>query len=297
MRPQGSGRPGVPCGSMEMHISFRRLSIKRVRRNLSDSRNARDVRLLGNKGRIALMPRIYKAQAGAFRYQRPRLRVVLADEHAILRGGLRAMLETEPDLEILGEASGVADAIALARCLQPDVVITDAFADGSGIRAISEIRRECAGVRVIMLTGRTRAESERAAMKAGAHAYIVNDSPIEVLLRAIRAEGPDSDLLPLLPGRSDRQRPTKPREEPPIAEITARERDVLIGVALGYSSKRMAADLGRSIKTIEKHRFKMMHKLGLRNAAAVTRYARDNGLLTADSDAQRLRPASPPLAD
>jgi DNA-binding NarL/FixJ family response regulator len=242
------------------------------------------------------MPRIYKAQAGAFRYQRPRLRVVLADEHAILRGGLRAMLETEPDLEILGEASGVADAIALARCLQPDVVITDAFADGSGIRAISEIRRECAGVRVIMLTGRSRQESERAAMKAGAHAYIVNDSPIEVLLRAIRAESPDSDLLPM-PARSERQRNPKPREEEPITEITARERDVLIGVALGYSSKRMAADLGRSIKTIEKHRFKMMHKLGLRNAAAVTRYAMDNGLLTADREAQHPRPASPPLAD
>jgi DNA-binding NarL/FixJ family response regulator len=242
------------------------------------------------------MPRIYKAQAGAFRYQRPRLRVVLADEHAILRGGLRAMLEAEPDLEILGEASGVADAIALARCLQPDVVITDAFADGSGIRAISEIRRECAGVRVIMLTGRSRQESERAAMKAGAHAYIVNDSPIEVLLSAIRAESPDSDLLPMY-GRPDRLRLSKPREEAPIAAITARERDVLIGVALGFSSKRMAADLGRSVKTIEKHRFKMMHKLGLRNAAAVTRYAMDYGLLTAHSEAQQLRPASPVLAD
>jgi DNA-binding NarL/FixJ family response regulator len=65
-------------------------------------------------------------------------------------------------------------------------------------------------------------------------------------------------------------------------------------VALGYSSKRIAGNLGRSVKTIEKHRFKMMHKLGLRNAAAVTRYAMDNGLLTDESDAQELRPPSPP---
>jgi len=71
------------------------------------------------------MPRIYKEHAGVLSLRRPRLRVVLADEHTILRRGLRAMLEGEPDLEIIGEASGVPDAIALTRCLQPDVVITD----------------------------------------------------------------------------------------------------------------------------------------------------------------------------
>jgi two-component system nitrate/nitrite response regulator NarL len=204
-------------------------------------------------------------------------------------------LEGEPDLEIIGEASGVPDAIALTRCLQPDVVIADVFENGRGISAIGEMRRECVGVRVVMLTGCRDQEWERAAMMAGAHAYIVNDSPIEVLLRAIRAENPDLDLL-AIPAASDRRSTEEPAAAP-LAEMTAREREVLIGVALGYSSKRIAGNLDRSVKTIEKHRFKMMHKLGLRNAAAVTRYAMDNGLLTADSDAQRLRPASPPLAD
>ncbi len=86
-------------------------------------------------------------------------------------------------------------------------------------------------------------------------------------------------------------------EEPaaaPLAEMTAREREVLIGVALGYSSKRIAGNLGRSVKTIEKHRFKMMHKLGLRNTAAVTRYAMDNGLLDADSTTRELHPVGLP---
>jgi DNA-binding NarL/FixJ family response regulator len=241
------------------------------------------------------MPRIYKAHAGAFQYQRPRLRVVLADEHAILRGGLRAMLEAEPDLEVIGEAGGISDAIALARCLQPDVVVTDVFENGTGIQAISEMRRECAGLRVVILTGCSARESERAAMMAGAHAYIVNDSPIEVLLRAIRAESPDSELL-AIPVTANPNRPhlVKQAAQAQPAEITERERDVLIGVALGYSSKRIAGNLGRSVKTIEKHRFKMMHKLGLRNAAAVTRYAMDNGLLNAESEAQELRPASLP---
>jgi DNA-binding NarL/FixJ family response regulator len=240
------------------------------------------------------MPRIYKGHAGVLAYRRPRLRVVLADEHTILRRGLRAMLQGEPDLEVIGEASGVSDAIALARCLQPDVVITDVFEDGRGILAIGEMRRECVGLRVVMLTGCRDRECERAAMTAGAHAYIVNDSPIEVLLRAIRAENPDFHLLPI-PAHSNAE-PADAR----LAEMTAREREVLIGVALGYSSKRIAGNLGRSVKTIEKHRFKMMHKLGLRNTAAVTRYAMDNGLLDADSEAQadgeaqELHPAGPP---
>jgi DNA-binding NarL/FixJ family response regulator len=126
-------------------------------------------------------------------------------------------------------------------------------------------------------------------MMAGAHAYIVNDSPIEVLLRAIRAENPDLDLL-AIPAASDRRSAEEPAAAP-LAQMTAREREVLIGVALGYSSKRIAGNLGRSVKTIEKHRFKMMHKLGLRNTAAVTRYAMDNGLLDADSKTRELRPA------
>ena len=235
------------------------------------------------------MPRIYKGHAGVLSFRRPRLRVVLADEHTILRRGLRAMLEGEPDLEIIGEASGVPDAIALTRCLQPDVVITDVFENGRGIPAIGEMRRECVGVRVVMLTGCRDQEWERAAMMAGAHAYIVNDSPIEVLLRAIRAENPDLDLL-AIPAASDRPSTEEPATAP-LAEMTAREREVLIGVALGYSSKRIAGNLGRSVKTIEKHRFKMMHKLGLRNTAAVTRYAMDNGLLDADSKTRELQPA------
>jgi DNA-binding NarL/FixJ family response regulator len=238
------------------------------------------------------MPRIYKGHAGVLSLRRPRLRVVLADEHTILRRGLRAMLEGESDLEVIGEASGVSDAIALTRCLQPDVVITDVFENGRGILAISEMLRECVDLRIVMLTGCRDQEWERAAMMAGAHAYVVNDSPIEVLLSAIRAESAGFDLLaaPRAAAAPNQHSAEEPAEAP-LAEMTAREREVLIGIALGYSSKRIAGDLGRSVKTIEKHRFKMMHKLGLRNTAAVTRYAMDSGLLDTDSKSQEFRPA------
>lgn len=209
-----------------------------------------------------------------------RLRVVLADDHAILRKGLRAILDAEPDLEVIGEASNVQDAVALSRCLQPDIVITEvSFANGSGVQAIAQLRRECAGVRVVMLTGHDSQECARAALTAGVHAYIVKDSPVEVLLRAIRSESA-AFVPPAVSMLADaNRRSTERAAESHIVEMTTRERQVLIGVALGYSSKRIAGYLGRSVKTIEKHRSKMMHKLGLHNAAAVTRYAMDNGFL------------------
>jgi two-component system, NarL family, nitrate/nitrite response regulator NarL len=201
-------------------------------------------------------------------YRRPRLRLVLANAHTILRRGVRMLLAEEPDIEIIGEASSVSDAIALVRCLQPDVIINDVFEDRAGIAAIHDMHRECATARIVMLTHSTDKECERAALIAGARAYIVNDAPIEVLLRAIREESADSDA---------------PSVDAALQSMTPREREVLVGVARGYSSKRIAGDLERSVKTIEKHRFKMMHKLGLRNTAAVTRYAIDNGLLDDDS--------------
>ncbi len=234
------------------------------------------------------MPRTYKEHAGELSYPRQRLRVILADDHTILRQGLRAILDAETDLEVIGEARNVQDALALARCLRPDVVITDvSFENGSGIQTIGELRHECAGVRVVMLTGDDNRETELAAMRAGAHAYILKDSPIEALLRAIHSVSA-AGAEPVIPASGIQNR--RSFERPEAIEMTARERQVLIGVALGYSSKRIAGHLGRSVKTIEKHRFKMMHKLGLQNAAAATRYAMDNGLLDGHSQAQELCP-------
>jgi DNA-binding NarL/FixJ family response regulator len=234
------------------------------------------------------MPRLYKEYAGELPHRRSRLRVVLADDHAILRHGLRAILEAEPDLEVIGEASTVQDAVALSRCLQPDVVITDvSFADGSGINAVGQLRRECVGLHVVMLTGQNSPECERAAIAAGAYAYIVKDSPIEVLLRAIRSEAPEVERpAPLVSRPRLIERPAAAQ----IAKMTERELQVLVGVALGYSSKRIAGNLGRSVKTIEKHRFKMMHRLGLHNAAAVTRFAIDNDLLQVHDEGDVQRP-------
>jgi two-component system, NarL family, nitrate/nitrite response regulator NarL len=126
----------------------------------------------------------------------------------------------------------------------------------------------------------------RAAMTAGVHGYILKHSPFEVLLRAIRSQGSEYEHSePPLRATAKQGHSTAQSTTAQIADMTARERQVLIGVALGFSNKRIAGNLGRSVKTIEKHRFKMMHRLGLQNAAAATRYAIENGLIRAGDGA------------
>ena len=247
-------------------------------------RSFEDVGHSGENGWAALMARKHKEVA---RGLASRLRVVLADAQTILRQGLRAILDAEPDLEVIGEASNMRDAIALSRRLLPDVLVTDiAFSNGIEVQALDQLRRECPGVRVLLLTGHSCQECMRAAMTAGVHGYILKHSPFEVLLRAIRSEVSEYEHSELpLHARGTQGDAGAPTASAQIAEMTARERQVLIGIALGYSSKRIAGNLGRSVKTIEKHRFKMMHRLGLQNAAAATRYAMDNGLLHADDGA------------
>jgi DNA-binding NarL/FixJ family response regulator len=238
------------------------------------------------------MPRKYKERARELPYRPSRLRVVLADDQTILRHGLRAILDAEPDLEVIGEASNMQDAVALSRRLLPDVLITDVvFSNGIEVQALSQLRHECAGVRVLLLTGHSCQECMRAAMTAGVHGYILKHSPFEVLLRAIHSEGSEYEHSELpLRAIAKQGRAAAQSAKAQIAEMTARERQVLIGIALGYSNKRIAGNLGRSVKTIEKHRFKMMHRLGLQNVAAATRYAMNNGLLHADDGAQEPGP-------
>src|SRR6202021_2136711 len=158
------------------------------------------------------MSRKYRERVRGLPYRRWRLRLILADEQTILRRGLRAILDAEADLEVIGEARNIQDAVELSRRLLPDVVITDvAFSNGIDIQAISQLRRECAGVRVLLLTGHSCQECMRAAMTAGVHGYILKHSPFEVLLRAIRAEGSEYEHseLPFHPqakkGRSTSQ--------------------------------------------------------------------------------------------
>jgi DNA-binding NarL/FixJ family response regulator len=220
--------------------------------------------------------------AGAARALRPvQLKFVLIDDHAILRDGLRQLLEAERDFQVIGEAGTVAEGVDLARLLLPDVVIMDiSFPEGGGIGAIGRLRRECEGMRIVVLTVHNTQECLRAALRAGAHGFVAKDAAYDVLLGAIRSATVQDEPM-IRPQPSARMRGALTvRKHAGIPTLTLRERQVLVGVAQGYTSRQIAANLHRSVRTIVKHRANMMRKLSLHDASAVTRFAIAHGLLS-----------------
>ena len=210
------------------------------------------------------------------------LTLILIDDHAILRDGVRALLEAERDLEVIAEAASLAEGIALVKRLQPDIAIIDiSFPAGNGIEAIGTLRRECEDVTIVVLTVHDTLECIHAAMSAGADEFVAKQAAYQILLRAIRSSTSRNVRTAHSLG-STRLHAAKSKRQPasPMRNLTLRERQVLIGIAQGYNSKQIAAKLERSVKTIIKHRANMMRKLSLHDASAVTRFAVANGLLS-----------------
>jgi two-component system response regulator NreC len=209
-------------------------------------------------------------------------RIVLVEDHAILREGLRALIELEPDLKVVGEASTAAEGIRVVQSASPTLVITDlAMPGGSGLRTIDELRAACPNLRVLVLTAYCTDEYIGAALTAGADGYVLKDASRSELLQAIRSviggqkyfsEPVSARLVSGYLRRNDPATLATPR-------ITEREREVLTRIALGESNKRVAVALRLSVKTVEKHRANLMRKLELHNTAAVTLFAVRNGLL------------------
>jgi DNA-binding NarL/FixJ family response regulator len=214
-----------------------------------------------------------------------RHRVILVEDHAILREGLRALLELEADLKIIGEAGDCKEALPMIEALRPALLITDVTLPGrSGIELISELRERQVEIRSLVLTAQNSEEYIRAALKAGAHGYVLKDASRAELLQAIRSVLNGQTYLcasvtaKVVTGylRPKAQRLTLGAPE----LVTEREREVLTRVALGLSNKLIARELELSVKTVEKHRANLMRKLTLHNTAAVTRFAIRNGMVT-----------------
>jgi DNA-binding NarL/FixJ family response regulator len=223
-----------------------------------------------------------------------RLRLVLVDDHAILREGLRALLALEADLEVVGEADNGDAGVEIVERAQPDVVITDlAMPQRTGIQVISRVRKVAPAVRVLVLTVHNGEEYIKAALTAGADGYVLKDSSRADLLQAIRTivRG-QRYLCPPVSAKivsgflgDDQLRPPGS-----VRHLTDREREILTLIALGKSNKRIALQLLLSVKTIEKHRSNFMRKLELHNTAGVTMFAICNGLVSADQVALHAGP-------
>lgn len=212
------------------------------------------------------------------------IRILLAEDHKIVRQGLRSLLERETDLEIVGEAETGGEALALAAQLGVDLVLMDlTLPDMSGIEATRRIVEELPGVRVIALTMHSDKRFITETLKAGAQGYLVKESATLELVAAIRLVAGGgvylSRSLPALDGDGQAKAvPGKPVAAPCL--LSPREREVLQKIAEGRSTKEIAFSFGVSIKTIEAQRSQTMKKLGLRNIAELTKYALREGLVS-----------------
>lgn len=208
-------------------------------------------------------------------------RVLVADDHAIVRTGIRHVLESEPGFTVVGEAANGEEALALARSLQPDVVVLDISMPGeSGLQVTQELRRLAPESRVLILSMHDNTEYVREGLRAGAHGYILKDTAATELRDAIHAvrRGESYFSPPIARRLSDVVRGAA-EEEDLLGQLTARERQVLVGVARGRTNREIALELGISHRTVETHRESLMRKLGIRTVAGLTRIALEAGLI------------------
>lgn len=214
-----------------------------------------------------------------------RIRIVLVDDHAVLRAGLRALLEPEPDLAVVGEAGTGEDALPIVEALRPDVVVMDLSMPGiGGLEATRRIAGTEPGTRVLVLTMHGEEEHLLPVLEAGGSGYVSKRSADEELIVAIRtvARG-DVFLYPnaaklLLQGFRGR---SAPGEDDPLAKLTERELEVLGYTAEGYSSGEIGKKLFISPKTVDTYRSRIMEKLGLHHRSELVRFALQQGLLKA----------------
>jgi DNA-binding NarL/FixJ family response regulator len=214
------------------------------------------------------------------------IRILLADDHAVLRAGLRLLLNARPDLEVVGEAADTREALEQARALQPDVITLDlTMPGGSSVKLVEQLRKECPQTRALVLTMHDDPAYLRAALAAGAAGYVVKTVADVELIDAIRTICRGRLVVNVGAGK----RPGPPAGTPEVrglpsrpagfAALSAREAEVFTLLAQGHTNQEMAAALFLSVKTVETYRARIAEKLGLKTRAEIVRYALEAGLL------------------
>ena len=212
-------------------------------------------------------------------------RVLLVEDHAVLRDGIKALVADEEDIEIVGEAGNGRDALECIPLIQPDVVLMDLSMNGlNGIDATAQIQRDYPDVRVVILSMHDHEEHIFQALRAGAMGYVLKQSDSAELLIAIRAAVAGGSFLSPAISRTiidDYIHRAEARgRASDLDMLTLREREVLQLLTEGVPNRNIAKKLGISVKTVESHRGNMMTKLGLKNKTELLRYAFNRDLVT-----------------
>jgi two-component system response regulator NreC len=202
--------------------------------------------------------------------------IVLADDHAVVRGGLRLLLENEPDFEVLAEAGDAESARRYVRGHHPRVLVLDLnMPGGSGLDTIPRIRAESPATHVVVLTAHREPALARQALDAGALGYVLKDAANDELVRAVRAAAAGESFLD---PRIGALLAAEPSAKPPNG-LSEREVGVLVLIALGHTNAEIAEQLYLSVRTIESHRLHIQRKLQIFTRAELVRYARERGLI------------------
>ena len=210
-----------------------------------------------------------------------RIRILLADDHTVLRAGLRALLSVQDDLEVVGEAADGREAVRLTQTLRPDVVVMDIGMPGvGGIDATVCIRRELPATRILILSMHDDQGYLRQALRAGASGYVLKRAADTELLAAIRAAARGEVFLDPSLAKGFVEDVVLPRaQEPENPTLSEREREVLNLVARGHTNQQVADRLCIGVKSVETYKARLMEKLGLKGRAELVRYALTHGLL------------------
>jgi DNA-binding NarL/FixJ family response regulator len=212
-----------------------------------------------------------------------RITVLLVEDHAIVREGIRKLLEAEPDFQVVGEATDGRMAVDMTQKLRPDVVIMDiAMPLLNGLEATRQIRRKVPGARILILSAHGDDAYIEHLNAVGAAGYLIKQTSCHILAKAIRAvHRGDTFFGPSIAKRLREQAPDGPgkTQGKQFAKLSSRETEVLQLIAEGQPNKQIAAELGISVKTVEKHRQSVMDKLRIHDTAGLTRYAIEAGII------------------
>jgi DNA-binding NarL/FixJ family response regulator len=214
------------------------------------------------------------------------IRVLVVDDHSVVREGIRHVLGDSAGFLVVGEAASAAEAVAAAAVLKPNVVVLDiSMPGGSGLKAVGELLRRIPRIRVLMLSVHDDIEYVLESVRAGAHGYLRKDSAPSELRAAIAAlHGGEDYFSPAIASQlADALRAggtAVPRRPPQAADVlTAREQEILVHVAQGKTNRQIGTTLGISTRTVEAHRDSLMRKLGVHTVAGLTRLVFEQGLL------------------
>ena len=214
-----------------------------------------------------------------------KIRILMVDDHAVLRDGIRALLSLHDDIEVVGEASEGKEAVGKAQELMPDVVIMDIAMPGmDGLEATRRIKKKHPKMKVLVLTQHDNKEYILSVIKAGASGYVPKRALGSELVSAIRAvqEG-DSFLYPSAAAALIEDYLQQTKDEDPYDQLTAREREIFKLIAEGHTSREIADMLFLSPRTVQGHRLKIMEKLNLHNRTELIKYAMRKGLVSLDT--------------